>query len=167
MYFLEKRWKAKITMFWGRKKLNIKNLELHATNTGRNCSCRHGRDSQKLSWCFCIKLHFTCWYHLYYTHVNGCIAFILVDLWRLFPPCIIACFCTYLSPLPPTLVDPQKICEIESNKWIKSRVHSLTSAQYSSCCLDALRPSVYFTPHRPTSTKNEDNSLAQRHVCLM
>lgn len=52
-------------------------------------------------------------------------------------------------------------------KWIKSWVHPLIWAQYSSCCLDALRPSVYFTPHWPTSTKNEDNSLAQRHVCLM
>lgn len=33
--------------------------------------------------------------------------------------------------------------------------------------LEALKPSVCFTPHWPTSTKNEDNSLAQRHGCLM
>lgn len=71
-----------------------------------------------------------------------------------------------IQPPPPPPVTLKKLGM--ENKWIKSRVHPpLILAQYSSRCLDALRPSVYFAPHWPTSTENEDNTLAQRHVCQM
>lgn len=82
---------------------------------------------------------------------------------------VLSCASSFESPPPPVLTFLKK--KKKKNGFIPYMKLQLDAPSHVGSIFlllwEALRPRVCFTPRWPTSTKNEDNSLAQRHVCLM